>query len=76
MIAGGNHTITQVGAAPYKARRCEGMKIQCTKKEFAQLIRACEGEGRLKTCAGCVLADVCGEELIEDAVEFEIEEDA
>ena len=51
------------------------MKIQCTKKEFAQLIRACQGDGRMKTCAGCVLADVCGEELIEDAVEFEIEEE-
>ena len=52
------------------------MKIRCTKKEFAQLVRACEVNGRLKNCAGCVLADVCGKELIEDAVEFEIEEDA
>ena len=64
------------GAAPYRVRRCDSMKIRCTKKEFAQLVRACEGEGRLKTCTGCVLADVCGQELIEDAGGFEIEGDA
>lgn len=51
------------------------MKIQCTKKEFAQLIRGCENSGRERNCSDCVLADVCGEELIEDAVEFEIEEE-
>ena len=52
------------------------MKIRCTKKEFAQLVRACENGGQERRCSDCVMADFCGEELIEDAVEFEIEEDA
>ena len=51
------------------------MKIVCTKKEFAQLIRDCNGMGRIGACAQCVLADFCGDQLVEDAVEFELTED-
>lgn len=52
------------------------MKITCTQKEFAQLIRACDGEGNNLPCVGCLLEEICGDELPEDAVEFEIQEDA
>lgn len=38
--------------------------------------RACNGEGDNLPCVGCLLEEICGDELPEDAVEFEIQEDA
>lgn len=51
------------------------MKITCTPKEFAHLIRCCDsalefGEG---TCGGCVLKDFCpGVEHIEGSNAIEV----
>ena len=46
------------------------MKIVCTLNEYTRIIRKCSkaaGE-----CSGCVLEGICGNNILEDAVEFEI----
>ncbi len=50
------------------------MKIICTLGEYARMIRMCQRGKGLNECKGCVMANVCGENLIEDAVQFEIED--
>ena len=44
------------------------MKIVCTTKEYAEMVRRCECRG----CGYCVLEAVCGEKYLEDAVGVEI----
>lgn len=50
------------------------MKINCTLEEYTRMIRMCQ-RGADRDCSGCVLAYICGDDLIEDAVQFEIEDD-
>lgn len=50
------------------------MKIICTTKEFAELIRGCEAS-KERGCMNCVLLGNCAESStchIEDAFDFEI----
>lgn len=44
------------------------MKVVCTTGEYANLIRDCEHGD----CGECAFRRVCGEEMLEDAVQFEI----
>lgn len=44
------------------------MKITCTAKEFAEMVRRCE----CHSCGHCVLTAVCGDKYLEDAVNVEI----
>ena len=46
------------------------MKIKCTLHEYSRMIRKCSKAAA--ECSGCVLADICGDNILEDAVEFEI----
>ena len=52
------------------------MKIECTKREFANMIIACNES---QSCYGCALKKVCGDkekgELIGDIVEIVPEEE-
>ena len=50
------------------------MKIVCTLDEYTRMIRMCQRGKELHECQGCVMANVCGESLIEDAVQFEIQD--
>ena len=50
------------------------MKIICTLEEYARMIRMCQRGRDLNDCKGCVMANICGEDFIEDAVQFEIDE--
>ena len=50
------------------------MKISCTKEEYARIIRACQRNLVLNECKGCVMENICNDHIIEDAVQFEIEE--
>ena len=49
----------------------EEMKITCTQKEFGELVRNCE----TISCPHCPLRTVCGDDMIEEAVKFEIIEE-
>lgn len=50
------------------------MKIKCTLEEYSQLIRGCQRNIVLNECKGCAMESVCGNNLLEDAVQFEIED--
>ena len=50
------------------------MKIKCTLDEYSRMIRMCQ-RNKDNDCQGCVMANICNENIIEDAVQFEIEED-
>ena len=49
------------------------MKIKCTLEEYSRMIRMCQ-RGAENDCRGCVMANICGNNIIEDAVQFEIED--
>ncbi len=49
------------------------IKIMCTKKELARIIRTCGACACDDACIGCVIGAMCGEcDGIEDVVDFEI----
>ena len=48
------------------------MKIKCTKEEYARIIRQCQRNLVLNECKGCVLENICGNNILEDAVQIEI----
>ena len=50
------------------------MKIKCTLEEYARVIRICQRNLTLNECKGCVMEGICGNNIIEDAVQFEIED--
>lgn len=55
------------------------MKIECSLREFAQIVRSCEYYRESRCCEGCVLLGTgyCGpegEETIENRVDFVITE--
>ena len=50
------------------------MKITCTMDEYIQIIRMCQRNIVLNECQGCVLESICGGNVLEDAVEFELED--
>lgn len=49
------------------------MKITCTKKEFANLIRTCNGAAEGGSCYGCVLTNLCGDALLEESEQIHVE---
>lgn len=51
------------------------MKIICTLDEYARMIRMCQRSLELNECKSCVMGNICGDNMIEDAVQFEIEDD-
>jgi hypothetical protein len=48
------------------------MKIICTLEEYSRMVRMCQ-RGAENDCKGCVMENICGNNIIEDAVQFEIE---
>ena len=48
------------------------MKITCTKHEYSRMIRKCQRSAELNGCKGCVLENICGNNILEDAVQIEI----
>lgn len=44
------------------------MKITCTVQEFGEIVRQCE----CCSCEHCVLKELCGDGVFEDAVNVEI----
>ena len=48
------------------------MKIKCTLEEYTKLIRRCQRTSIEKQCEGCFMENICGNDILEDAVEFEI----
>lgn len=52
------------------------MKIVCTAKEFAQVLRSCEYYRGSRGCEGCALLGICGPDSEadkpEECIEFEI----
>lgn len=50
------------------------MKIICTLDEYSRMIRQCQRNLSLNECKGCVMENICGDNLLEDAVQFEIED--
>lgn len=48
------------------------MKITCTTAEYARIIRACQRNLVLNECKGCVMENICKNNIIEDAVQIEI----
>lgn len=51
------------------------MKIICTLDEYSRMVRMCQRNLELNECKGCVMENICGNNIIEDAVQFEIEDD-
>lgn len=49
------------------------MKITCTKKEFANLIRTCNGTAEGGSCYGCALTNLCGDRVVEESEHIRIE---
>ena len=50
------------------------MKIKCTPEEYAQIIRTCQRSIMLNECKGCVMVNICSRNILEDVVQFEIED--
>ena len=50
------------------------MKIICTLDEYSQLIRTCQRTIVLNECKGCAMENICCNNILEDAVQFEIED--
>ena len=48
------------------------MKIICTIEEYARLIRGCQHCMESSDCGCCTFDKICSDQLLEDAVEFEI----
>ena len=48
------------------------MKIICTLDEYSRMVRMCQRGMDLNECKGCALVNICGNNMIEDAVQFEI----
>ena len=51
------------------------MKLICTAREFAGLIRMCAAIREKEGCSGCVLCAECDEFLLEAAIDVEIAEE-
>ena len=51
------------------------MIIKCTMEEYTRIIRMCQRGKDLSECQGCVMGHICYDDVIENAVEFEIKED-
>lgn len=49
------------------------MTIKCTLAEYTQLIRSCQRNIVLNECKGCAMENFCNNNILEDAVHFEIE---
>ena len=49
------------------------MKIKCTLHEYTIMIRNCQHFSTETHCIGCFMENICGNNILEDAVEFEIE---
>ena len=50
------------------------MLIKCTLAEYSQLIRSCQRNIVLNECKGCAMENICSNNILEDAVQFEIED--
>ena len=50
------------------------MIIKCTLAEYTQLIRSCQRNIVLNECKGCGMENICNNNILEDAVHFEIED--
>ena len=50
------------------------MIIKCTLAEYTLLIRSCQRNIVLNECKGCAMKDICSNNILEDAVQFEIED--
>lgn len=48
------------------------MKIICTLGQYSHLVRMCQRNLVLNECKGCVMENICGDNLLEDAVQFEL----
>ena len=49
------------------------MKIKCTLREYTLMIRNCQQISVETHCIGCFMENICGNSMLENAVEFEIE---
>ena len=48
------------------------MKIKCTMEEYTRIIRMCQRAKDYSECQGCVMANICYDDIIEKAIQFEI----
>lgn len=49
------------------------MKIICTIDEYSRIIRSCQRSIVLGECKGCALENICNQQILEDAVQLEVE---
>ena len=48
------------------------MKIVCTLEEYSRMVRMCQRGMDSNDCKGCALLNICSNNMLEDAVQFDI----